>query len=78
MTTNEVKKIIKNITNFDYIAARKGTGSMSGKILVFCSCNNKITFKPFEEQIKSSLPVYKVGFDCIEVDAWKVGYYERL
>lgn len=70
--TNQIKKAIKQLTGFDYIAVRKGTGSMRGKVLVFCSCDNKITFKPFEEQIKALFPVYRVGYDCIEIDAWKI------
>jgi len=72
MKTLEIKKIVKQLTGFDYIAVRKGTGSMSGKILVYCSCNNKITFKPFEVQLKALFPIYRVGYDCIEIDAWKI------
>lgn len=72
MKTNEIKKIVKQITGFDYIAVRKGTGSMSGKILVFCSSNNKIAFKPFEAQLREAFSIYRVGYDVIEINAWKL------
>ena len=72
MNTLQIKKIVKEITGFDYIAVRKGSGSMSGKILVYCSCENKTTFKPFEAQLRALFPIYRVGYDVVEIDAWKL------
>lgn len=65
MKTLEIKKLVKQITGFDYVAVRKGSGSMSGKILVFCSCNNKITFKPFEEQLRKLFNIETYGWDIL-------------
>ncbi len=72
MTTAEIKKTVKQLTGFDYIAVRKGKGSMSGKILVFCSFNDRKSFKPFETQLRALFPIYNVGYDLIEIDAWKI------
>jgi len=69
MKTLEIKKVVKEITGFDYIAVRKGTGSMSGKILVFCSCNNKVTFKPFEKELRSIFDIEIYGWDVLTIKA---------
>lgn len=69
MKTNEIKKLVKKITGFDYVAVRKGTGSMSGKILVFCSCNNKVTFKPFEVELRKLFNIESYGWDVLTIKA---------
>ena len=72
MKINEIKKIVRGITGFDYIAVRTGTGSMSGKTLIFCSFNNKCDFKPFESQLRLAFNnIYRVGYDIIELNNYK-------
>ena len=35
MTPNQIKKTVKSLTGFDYVAVRTGTGSMRGLINIY-------------------------------------------
>lgn len=50
MNTLEIKKIVKEITGFNRIFVRKGTGTMKEYIGVYADLNNN--FSPFVEELR--------------------------
>lgn len=69
MKTNEIKKLVKKITGFEYIAVRKGTGSMSGLISIFSSINDNKSFKPFEQELRKAFQVEIFSYYTVSIKA---------
>jgi hypothetical protein len=57
MTTTQIKKAVKELTGYEYVAVRKGTGSLRGNYTVFTSCNDMMSLRPFEKQLREMFSV---------------------
>lgn len=69
MKTNEIKKIVKKITGYNYVAVRKGTGSMSGLISIFTSINDNQSLKPFEQELRRVFQVEIFSYYTVSIKA---------